>query len=407
MSGNAYIGLQCIACGKVHDNELLKECPSCGGILTGKYDLERADIKLEKRGESIWQFKDLLPPVAPQNIVSLNEGWTPYVKAKSYGESIGSEDLWCKLEGQNPSGSFKDRVGSMEVSLAREWNREGIFTASSGNAAAAVSAYAARGGMKSLLLVREDSTISKLGQISMYDPTIVRVRNLFSTKQSLFRALERVQEALPRWQNGFVWALFNPLALDALKTIAYEIATKNVPDYVFVPTAGGDLLYGIYKGFKELRELGLVESIPRMVAVQGEEASPLVQALDRNMQTVADTDKADTIAGALRVNFGAEHPLMAVRDSQGFGIGVSDSEIMNAQKEVARREGIFPEMSSATALAAVKKAIAEGRVKSDDKVAAVITGNGFKDYVPRFSSIEQVPLMNSVEELSEKLSGMV
>lgn len=407
MNESAYVGLLCTACGEVHDSAVLTECPSCGGVLTGKYDLDRAEISIEKKGDSIWQFRNLLPPVSLQNVVSLDEGWTPYVKAKEYGASIGADDLWCKLEGQNPSGSFKDRVGSMEVSLVKEWKKEGIFTASSGNAAAAISAYAARGGVKSLLLVREDSTVSKLGQISMYDPTIVRVRNLFSTKETLFRALGRVQDALPGWHNGFVWALFNPLALDALKTIAYEIASRNVPDYVVVPTAGGDLLYGIFKGFTEMRELGMIDSIPRMIAVQGENANPLVQAFEKNLDTVAVTDSADTIAGALRVNFGASHPLVAIRASGGFAIGVSDSEIMNAQKEVAKKEGIFPEMSSSTALAAVRKSIADGRIKSDDKVAAIITGNGFKDYVPRFASIEKVPLMDSVDELSKKINDLV
>ncbi|HKJ96660.1 MAG TPA: pyridoxal-phosphate dependent enzyme [Thermoplasmataceae archaeon] len=407
MSGNSYEGLVCLECGKAYDSTTLSVCESCGGILTGRYNLDDVEIDLKNRGRSIWHFKDLFPPVSPENITSLNEGWTPYVEAKSYGKEIGASNLWCKLEGQNPSGSFKDRVGSMEVSLVKEWHKEGIFTASSGNAAAAISTYAARGGIKSLLLVREDSTISKLGQISMYDPTIIRVRNLFSTKDSLFKALQKVQEALPTWHNGFVWAPFNPLALDALKTVAYEIAATHTPDYIIVPTAGGDLLYAIFKGFSELKELGLVDSIPKMVPVQGAGANPLVQAIDRKLDSVEDTETADTIAGALRVNFGANHPLMAVKGSGGFGITVTDAEIMDAQKEIAKREGIFSEMSSATALAAVKRAISDGRIRGDETVSAMITGNGFKDYVPRFTSAEQVTLMNSVDELSEKIKGLV
>lgn len=407
MDKNFYLGLECIECGKFYETDTLTSCETCGGILTGKYDLDNVKIDLNHRTESIWQFRNLFPPVSDANVTSLNEGWTPYIRVNSYGRHIGADNLWCKLEGQNPSGSFKDRVGSLEVSLVKEWGKEGVFTASSGNAAAALSAYAARAGIKSLLLVREDSPISKLGQISMYDPVIIRVRNLFSTKQTLFRALEKVQEALPRWHNGFVWAMFNPLSLDALKTIAYEMASQEVPEYVFVPTAGGDLLYGIYKGFSELFELGLVDKIPRMIPVQGTNANPLVQAIAKNLDSVVDTETADTIAGALKVNFGAQHPLIAVRKSKGFGISVSDNEIIEAQRDIAKKEGIFSEISSSTALAAVRKSISEGRIGRDETVAAIITGNGFKDYLPAFKSAEQVTLLKSVDELSEKIGSLV
>lgn len=406
MVQNAFQGLECIKCGELFESMTLTACPSCGGILTGSYDTAKVNLDL-KKGDSIWQFSQLFPPVSAGNITSMGEGWTPLVRTESYGKLIGANNLRCKLEGLNPSGSFKDRVGSLEVSLVREWKKEGIFTASSGNAAAAVSAYAARAGLKSMLLVREDSTISKLGQISMYDPTIIRVRNLFTTKESLFRALSKVQEALPSWHNGFVWALLNPLALDALKTIAYEMSSVEVPDYVFVPTAGGDLLYGIYKGFREFFELGMIDKIPGLVAVQGEHSSPLVQAIDRGLDEVPDTDRADTIAGALRVNFGAMHPLVAVKESHGFGVAVSDDEIIAAQRDIARTEGIFAEISSSTALAAVRIALSEGKVSADDNISVVLTGSGFKDYIPPFKSVEEIPLMGSVDELSKKIGSLV
>lgn len=402
MPENSYQGLVCISCGKIHDGFQETTCKSCGGLLTGLYGLDNSEIDLSAKS-GIWQFRNMFPPVSEKNITSMGEGWTPYIKAGAYGKATGADDLWLKLEGLNPSGSFKDRVASLEISLLREWGKNGVFTASSGNAAAAISAYAARAGLKCLLLVREDSTASKLGQISMYDPTIVRVRGLFETKQRLFQALESVQKALPDWHNGFVWAPFNPLALDALKTVAYEIATVNVPDYVFVPTAGGDLLYGIFKGFTELRKMGYIEKVPSMVAVQGAGANPLVQAIEKDMDSVADTETADTVAGALRVNFGEVHPLEAIKKTGGFGISVSDEEIINAQRELAKQDGVFAEMSSAAAAAAVKKAISNGTVKHDDKIAAILTGSGFKDYRPGFSSIDHIPLMSSVDELAKKI----
>ncbi|MEM0271467.1 MAG: pyridoxal-phosphate dependent enzyme [Thermoprotei archaeon] len=403
MSGKCYVGLECTVCGKTYAEVSIKVCPSCGGVLTGKYDLGGANIRIE-RGRSIWQFEDLFPPISHKNRVSLDEGWTPYVRLESYGKLIGVRDLWGKLEGQNPTGSFKDRAASLLISLVKEWGKQGVFTASSGNAAAAIAAYAARGGVSALILVREDAPTSKLAQISMYHPEIIRVKDLFRTKQTLLGFLQSVEGVLHGWQNGFLWAPCNPLTVDGIKSISYEIASNNTPDYVFVPTAGGDLLYSVYKGFKELVELGLATHIPKMVAVQGEGAAPLVNAVEKGLEHVVDTERADTIAGALRVNFGSDHALKAINGSGGFAVGVSDEEIVEAQRQLAQLDGVFAEISSCAALAAVKKAALTGKIGADESIAVILTGNGFKDYYPRLGSASELPLVNSVEELRGMLS---
>jgi threonine synthase len=339
----------------------------------------------------------------------MREGWTPFIEAKKYGNSIDSSSLWCKVEGQNPSGSFKDRAASLGLSLAVEWRKPGVFTASSGNAAAAISAYAARAGVRCLVLIREDSTPSKLGQVAMYGANLLRVKEIFRDQQTLARALDLTQKALPDWLNHFVWAPYNPLLIDGLKTIAYEIASdtlkSELPDYVFVPTAGGDLLYGIFKGFLELKEGGAVDKIPKMVVVQGLNSSPTVAAIESGSDKVPETESAETVAGALRVNFGTEHTLVAVRRSKGFGIAVSDGEIISAQRKIAATEGIFTEVSSATALAAIEKSIKEGRVEKDQKVIAILTGSGFKDYSPPFKDISLVPLAQSSDRIPDVLKS--
>jgi threonine synthase len=406
MEKNLFEGLECLSCHSFFEDPELQSCPECGGILTGKYMLDNFRIDLNKRGLSIWQFKSLFPKVSEENITSMGEGWTPYINAKKYGDTIGLKHLMCKIEGSNPSGSFKDRAASLEISLAKEWNKVGIFTASSGNAAAAIAAYSSRAGLKSLILVREDSTISKLGQISMYGTNLIRVRDLFETKQTLLHNLSRVQEFLPKWRNGFIWAPFNPLLTDALKTISFEIASGRIPEYVFVPTAGGDLLYGIYKGFEELRTMGLIDKPPRMVVVQGEGANPTVEAVRKNLDKVEDTYSSNTIAGALRVNFGASHALSAVKKTGGFGVTVNDREILEAQYKLARLEGIFAEISSVSTLAAIDKSVNAGKISKHQTVCAILTGNGFKDYYPSFKEISEVPLYKSVEEMEESLYGL-
>ena len=364
--------------------------------MTSKYDLKNAEFNIERQS-SIWQFRDFLPPVSPKRIVSLGEGWTSYVNASRYGESIGLRNLFCKLEGQNPSGSFKDRIASLGLSLAMEWEKKGVFTASSGNAAAAVSAYAARAGIPSLILIREDASVAKLSQILMYGAKLLRVRDLFKNQVSLMKALELTQQGVPDWLNHFVWAPVNPLLTDALKTIAYELYSQGVPDLVFVPTAGGDLVHGIFAGFYELHALGLIERLPRMVVVQGANANPTVLAIEKGEEKVAESTKAETVAGALRVNFGAEHTLFAVKESEGFGISVTDEEILNAQNQIAKLEGIFTEASSATALAGISKAVKLGKVEKDEKVAAILTGIGFKEFFPPVQDMSQVPLATSPE----------
>jgi threonine synthase len=377
--------------------------------LTGKYDLEGKKFDLRSGRKSIWQFSDLLPPVDTNRMVSMGEGWTPLIPAEKYGKSVGSSGLWSKVEGENPSGSFKDRVASLGISLALSWGKKGVFTASSGNAAAAISAYAARAGLECLVLIREDSTPSKLGQIAMYGCKLLRVRGIFQSQQTLARTLEITQKALPSWQNHFVWAPYNPLLIDALKTIAYEIAAdcedSELPDYVVVPTAGGDLLYGIFKGFQELQTTGMISKIPRMIVAQGLHADPTVEAVEAGLDRVLETETADTVAGALRVNFGADHSLVAVRESRGFGMAVSDEEILRAQREIASMEGIFTEISSATALAAVSKAINSGRIQKEDKVVAILTGLGFKDYRPPFNDLSSVPFAENIDSVPSKLKS--
>ncbi|MDG7001104.1 MAG: pyridoxal-phosphate dependent enzyme, partial [Nitrososphaerota archaeon] len=237
------------------------------------------------------------------------------------------------------------------------------------------------------------------GQISMYGAKLLRVRNLFRTEQTLSDALAFTQKALPEWLNHFVWATVNPLLVDALKTVAYEIASRSVPDYVFVPTAGGDLVYGMHKGFSELKKMGLIDKVPKMVVVQGRNANPSVRAIEVGSQTVAHTDKAETVAGALRVNFGAEHTLVAVKESGGFGVSLTDEEIISAEREIARLEGIFCEVSSAASLAGIAKAVQEDRIATDESACAILTGIGFKEYYPAFSDTSEVPLAPRIEDI--------
>jgi threonine synthase len=394
-------------CGKEHPPETHSRCQNCGGVLETNYNLE-GDFHVRPEMRSIWDFSEFLPPVKGENVVSLGEGWTPYVKVPKLTKHLGLSSVRCKIEGSNPTGSFKDRAMSVGVSLARQWRKNGIYTASDGNAGAATAAYSAAAGIRCLVMLSEDVPRSKVGQISMYTPFTLRVGGLYQSLSSLEAGLSQAGRLLPDWLNMFAWAPFNPLMVDANKTIAYEIAlSKTVPDFVVVPTAGGDLLYGLYKGFAELREMGLIERSPRLVVAQGEGADPAVKALETGVDRLELSSSPRTVAGALAVNFVAEHPIRAVKETQGFGISVSDDSILEAQRELAREERIFCEISSAVAIAAIKEAVGEGRISKDQTAAAVLTGFGLKDFPSAAAGGKDIPLVESISGLPSAITALL
>lgn len=399
---NRFEGLNCIRCGDGYPLDTHTRCTKCEGILTATYKIN-PDLSQARDTNGIWRFADYLPPVSKQNVVTLGEGSTPYVETPHYARKARLTELWCKLEGSNPTGSFKDRAASLGLSLAREWGKKGVFTISTGNAGAATSAYAARAGLRCLILIRDDSPAAKISQIAMYSPAMLRVHGVYDSRSALERAFALTQGSLPGWLNHFLWAPINPLLVDAFKTVSYEMASdpSKIPDYIFVPVGGGDLIYGMYKGFMELKEMGVVASLPKLVAVQGEGANATVSAIESGAQVVAETETANTVAEALRINFGAEHSIVAVNGSRGFGIATSDAEIIEAQREIAKLDGVFCELSSATALSAISKAVAAGRINRDDRVAAILTGSGFKDFRPAIEDISQIPLAKSVESIPD------
>jgi threonine synthase len=370
-------------------------CDRCGSILTSSYGIAN---RITDSGQGIWRFREFLPPLTEGNLVSLGEGSTPSIETKRLHSLTGVKRIILKLENCNPTGSFKDRVAALGVSIAKELSSKGVFNASSGNAAAAVAAYSARAGLRCITLVRENASAHKVSQIKMFSPILIRVRDLFRTRKKLENVLSMMQRWLPNWYNHFLWAPINPLLVDSFKTIAYEIflSSRNA-DFVFVPVAGGDLIFGLYKGFKDLAASGLIEKVPRLVAVQAKGAESTVRAIRGELRLDEELKRTRTVASALDVSFPSEHAVIAVKESGGFGISVTDREIMEARRILASKEGIFCEISSATVVAAIRKGKEKGLLSSEDTVCAVITGSGLKD-VERIK-ISNIPLAKNEKEL--------
>ena len=375
----------CSRCGAAYPKGTLYLCSKCQGILTVQYDYSKTDLTrttLQNRSDkTIWRYRDLLPCSEDAEEISLGEGGTPLHKATRLSAILGT-NLMLKDESRNPTGSFKDRAISVAVTWAIEQGAKRLVSASSGNAAAAVAAYSAKAGLDCFLLFDSKSPPTKHLQPLVYGAKGLSVKNLFTgTAEDLIELLYTLSQRLDAY-NIFCWALINPYTLEGNKTIAYEICEAcqwDVPDVVVVPVGGGDNLVAEWKGFKEMLELGFITKLPKMVGVQSSKADPLVRAWRSDSETITPISEPSSIASGINVPYTGEHTLKAIRESKGVAVAVEDEEILFAEKEIARLEGVWVEPSSAATVAALPKLINSGVISRDDTVVCVLTGSGLKD----------------------------
>lgn len=376
--------LKCDSCGAEFSvREPLNTCPSCGGLLEVQYDMEAMkrgvkSIGGDGRYNSIWRYRQFFPAIEERNIITLGEGRTPLTKSVHLAKRLGMDNLYYKNDTMMPTGSFKDRGFSLAVSYAKELGVERGFTYSSGNAGSSFAAYASRGMFRSLVLVEYIANPMKKAMIQLYGaPAAVLDYDNFGQISSM---LEQAVKKLGLYQ--FV-NFINPIRHEAMKTYAYEIVEElgRVPDAMFHPVGTGGGIWGAYKGYRELAYLGFTDSVPRMYGVQPEAAAHFKFAFEQGRteagpygdctKTVAQSIASDSpIQGGRRV-------LKAIYESGGAAIGVEDSEILEAMRELAR-DGIAGEPSSAASVAALIQARRKGLVKPDDTAVCVITGSALK-----------------------------
>lgn len=392
---------KCINCGK----SLEKAPCKCGGILTPVYDLERAKeivpSVLNRAEMGMGRFSPVLP-VDPSS-VSLGEGDTPLVKSIRLGDAIGLRNLYFKNETLNPTGSFKDRGIAVMVAEAKNLGYRSILLASTGNAGISASSYAARCSMRVYILIGEQTPEEKWRRLSDLNASIVRVRDLFEgSKEELLNLLEEVSTRTNSY-NAFCWALANPISPEGAKIIAYEIAYQlGTPDFIVTPVGGGDNVFGLWKGFSELFEMGVVDGIPKLVGVQSENACPLVLSYSKGLDHVAPISNPSSIASGINVAFTGDHALLAIRRSGGIAKAVSDVDMLEG-KRVLRKEGLIVETTSACVVPAVKALFDSGFIDSSDRVVCVLTGTGIKEFPE--SKAEPVTVEKDGIKISEILKG--
>ena len=411
-SGNA-THLRCDDCGSEFDlHQIVSLCPKCGGLLEVCYDLEglkkSSHLFSEYVRDSIWRYRDFFPKVQDKNIVSLGEGGTPLVKSVSLGPSLGLDNLYFKNDTLMPTGSFKDRGYSLAISYAKELGVKRGVTYSSGNAGASFSAYSVRGNFPGLVMVDSQASATKKSMIMLYgmNAAVLNAMN--------FGQIEALIEKSVTELGCYPFVNFvNPIRHEAMKTFSYEIYSElgRMPDYSFhcVGTGGG--LWGTWKGYNELAQMGVADRVPRMAAVQPECVNWLERAIESGADAVTPYgDGTKTIAQSINGNSplqGGKRLLKAVRDSGGMALSVTDEEIKTAMLDLGH-EGIAAEPSSASTVAGLKKKVKEGRIRSDDLVVCVITGTALKQpkVVEQIASTPKFEIKADVNELRELLGKL-
>ena len=326
-----------------------------------------------RRPRLMERFSEFLPVTDDTPPLGLGEGFTPLVHARRLGRAIGVPLLYLKVEGQNPTGSFKDRGMVVAVAKAIEAGSQAIICASTGNTSASAAAYGAAAGIEVVVILpRGRIAAGKLLQAQAAGARIVAVDGNFDAALHIVREL--TDEPDPDHPVTLVNSV-NPYRIEGQKTAAFEICEDlgGAPDYLAIPVGNAGNITAYWRGFREYRAAGLVDSVPRMLGFQAEGAAPLVLG--------HDVDDPQTVATAIRIGRPASGALaLAARDESGGHIGaVSDDEILAAYRQLARAEGIFCEPASAASVAGVRKAAAAGSIDPGATIVAVLTGLGLKD----------------------------
>ena len=376
-------GLRCRECGRPYPAEALHVCEWCFGPLEVVYNYEaiRSSISRESIAAgppSIWRYADLLP-VRSEGAVNLGAGFTPLVRADRLAAELGLGELWIKNDTLNPTGSFKDRVVSVALTKAQELGFKVAACASTGNLANSVAAHAAHAGMESVVFIPADLEAGKVITTAVFGGRLIAVDGNYDDVNRLCAELAGQH---PSW--AFVNVNVRTYYAEGSKTLAFEVAEQlgwQVPDHVVVPVASGSQLTKVAKGFKELYSVGLLDAEPhvRISGAQAEGCSPVAQAFAAGRDVIKPV-KPNTIAKSLAIGNPADGPyaLEAVRDSGGSIGSVTDEEIIEGIRLLARSEGIFAETAGGVTIATLAKLAAAGVVRSDERVVAYVTGNGLK-----------------------------
>jgi threonine synthase len=396
-------GLRCFNCGREYAAAEVKYvCPSCGGNLDVVYDYNLIKKSLSHNSlknntnYSIWRYSPVLPvDISSARLPTLPVGWTPLLKAHNLSKALGLENLYLKDDTKLPSASFKDRASSVVVVYGQSIGVNTYTTASTGNAGCALACMCANLGLPCVILVPETAPKAKIAQLLIFGAKVIAVNGTYDDAFDL--SIKAAEE--------FGWYCrstgYNPYTREGKKTAALEICEQmnwKAPDKVFVPVGDGNIISGIWKGFKDFYAMGFIDKLPQVIAVQSELSNAIAKAVMKYEKEIytkkprpgeskkiprikIEPVKATTIADSISVDMPRDGiaAVRAVVESKGFAMEVSDGEILDAIRTMSQSEGLFPEPAGAAALAGLKKFIGTGKANPEENIVCLVTGNGLKD----------------------------
>ena len=376
----ALIGLQCHLCNATYRAEAIYVCEKCLGPLEPVYDYSAVSLTRDEiagRPKNLWRYRELLP-ITGEPRTGFHSGFTPLVRCARLAERLGVDELYIKDDSVNhPTLSYKDRVVSVAATRAKELGFDVLACASTGNLANSVAAHAARLGMECCVFIPDNLEAGKLLGSAIFGPTILAIAGTYDDVNRL------CTQVADRYGWGFVNINLRSYYAEGAKTLGFEVVEQlgwRYPDHVVSPVAGGTLLPRIARGFRELRQIGLVEGeLPRIHAAQAAGCSPVVNAIASGAD-YPEPVRPDTIAKSIAIGNPADgyQVIQTVRSTGGTGVAVTDAQIIDAIRLLAETEGIFTEPAGGTTLAAAIDLITRGVIPRDESIVVCVTGNGYK-----------------------------
>ena len=372
--------LQCRECKKEYDSTFKYICDECFGPLDVHYHFPTITKDIfTSREQTYWRYFELLPIVDKSNIVSINAGMTPLVKAEKLGKEIGLNNLYVKNDSVNPTFSFKDRPAGVAISKAKEFGLSSVGCASTGNLASATAAHAAKANFPCYIFAPSDIEHAKIAQALSYGANYIAVDGTYDDANRIAAQIGDSKGV------GVVNINMRSYYVEGSKTLAYEVAEQldwKVPDQLIVPTGSGAMLNAICKGFEELQTVSLLGDVSNMhmIAAQPHGCAPIVDAFKKNAKEVIPVENPDTVAKSLAIGDPGDgrYVLKRLQQYNGFAEECNNKEILDAILLLAKTEGIFTEPAGGVSISILQKMVEQGKIDKNDKVVCYVTGNGLK-----------------------------
>ena len=392
------LSLKCLICGKDYrTDDVDYVCPDHGdeGILDVRYDYDLIARQIGKEtlqasnDRSIWRYKPMLPVHPDAEVPPLSVGWTPLYHTPRLAAKLGLKHVWVKDEGRQPTASLKDRASAVAVVKAREKGADIITTASTGNAAAALSGLCASIQQPNVIFVPEKAPQAKIAQLLVFGSRVLLVKGTYDDAFDLCLEASKTYG----WYNRNT--AYNPYMAEGKKTAAYEICEQlnwNAPDCIFVSVGDGCIISGLHKGLKDLLALGWIDKMPRLMGIQAAGSSYMYQAWKNRVDILTKPPiKAQTVADSISAELPRDRikALNAVKGTAGAFLSVEDKDILAAIPELARGSGVFAEPAGAAAYAGLVQAVQLDLVAQDERIVVLNTGNGLKDVAGAMQAVER------------------